>query len=103
MNTLTPAPVLLAPPVATLRSSFRTLIEPGKITPKNNLKYLQESVKFLNLWVTTNDRKNANSFQLSKFPYISSAGGWLRQLCHSWLSDAFTPVLLFSPSKDNHK
>jgi hypothetical protein len=75
-----------------------------KITLKNSLKYLERAVNFRILAVTTNNEKNADSFQFSNLPYISRAGGWLRQLRCSWLFNAFPgfSFLSLSAIKNNH-
>jgi hypothetical protein len=53
--------------------------------------------------LTTNDEKNADSFLFSNLSYISRAGGWLRQLRHSWLFDAFPGFSFLLTSQNNHK
>jgi hypothetical protein len=59
---------------------------------------------FCKFTLTTNDDKNADSYLFSKFPYISRAGGWLRQLRRSWLFVAFPgfSFLYLSAIKNNH-
>jgi hypothetical protein len=75
MNTLTPAPVLLSPPVATLRSSFgNTDGQPEKVTKKveGKLKTLGNVA-----YLRCNDKPdNLNGYPSNQIsPYIYRAGG----------------------------